>query len=224
MSGKNVLMAVTSCDRLDEDHPTGLWLEEFALPYLAFTRMGYQVIVASPLGGPVPLDPRSIASGEKEKYAQALPALKNTIPLGRVLFEDFDALFLPGGHGPLVDLATDDISLDMVKTFFEAGKPVAAVCHGPAALVNVRLSDGSFLVAGRRMTSFTEAEEKEIGLEGIVPFPLEMTLRERGALFEGAPLWNDHVIEDGPLLTGQNPQSSGSLALKVIDLLEKSHK
>lgn len=224
MTVKNILMAVTSCDRLDNDHLTGLWLEEFALPYLAFRRMGYQVIVSSPLGGPVPLDPRSISSGEIETFAEALPALENTIPLGRVLFEDYDALFLPGGHGPLVDLATNDISKDMVKTFFEAGKPLAAVCHGPAALVNVRLSDDTFLVAGRRMTSFTDEEERAVQLDRIVPFALETTLRERGALFERAAMWEDHIVEDGTLLTGQNPQSSGSLALKLIDVLEDSHK
>ena len=220
MPERNILMAVTGCRCLDADHPTGLWLEEFALPYLAFVKMGYRVTVTSPDGGPVPLDPRSTASGETDKYAHALPALANTLPLGRVLFEDYDALFLPGGHGPLVDLAVDTISQEMILAFYEAGKPVAAVCHGPAALVNVRRADGAFLVEGKRLTAFTDDEEKAVGLDSVVPFALESTLRERGAVFEKGTLWQDHVVEDGNLLTGQNPQSSGSLALKVIDFLE----
>ncbi len=220
MSAKRILMAVTSCDRLDEEHPTGLWLEEFAVPYLAFVKMGYRVAVTSPRGGKIPLDPRSIASGEKETYVKALQALENSLPLGRVLFEDFDALFLPGGHGPLIDLSTDEISMEMIRTFYGLGKPVAAVCHGPAALIDVRDEEGKLLVEGMRLTSFTDEEERAVGLDGVVPFALETVLRSRGARFETAPLWENHVVVDGNLLTGQNPQSCGSLALRVIDMLE----
>jgi putative intracellular protease/amidase len=222
MKGK-ILMVVTSHERIDEDHPTGLWLEEFAVPYDRFRAEGFDVTVASPRGGATPVDPVSEPKPEDaERWADARRALRETRRTDEVAAAPFAALFLPGGHGTMFDLPDDGALQDLIVEFLDAGKVVAAICHGPAALVNLRTAGGRPLVAGRTLTAFTDAEEREVGLAERMPFLLETTLRERGARFVAGPNWSDHVERDGRLITGQNPQSSASAAQGVLAELERA--
>ncbi len=219
---KTILMIVTSHNQIDAEHPTGLWFEEFAVPYQLFREKGYGVTVASPKGGQTPIDPRSVPNAEQaETYAEALQALKETQPLSKVNGEDYDAVFFPGGHGTMYDLPSPEVA-QIVNQFAEAQKVVAAVCHGPAALVEAKRSDGMPLVQGRQVTGFTNAEEQAVELDQLMPFLLESRLRELGAEFVAASNWSDNVIADGNLITGQNPQSSGSAAKAVIEALVAS--
>ena len=221
---KNILMIVTSHDQIDAEHPTGLWFEEFAVPYQLFREKGYVVTVASPKGGQTPIDPRSLPDAEQaEAQAEALQALKETQALGSVNVENYDAVFFPGGHGTMYDLPSPEIGR-IVSQFADAEKVVAAVCHGPAALVEAKNSDGTPLVQGRKVTGFTNAEEQAVELDKLMPFLLESRLRELGAEFDAASNWSDHVIVDGKLITGQNPQSSGSAAKAIIDALVASSR
>jgi putative intracellular protease/amidase len=213
---RNVLIVVTSHDRIDENHRTGLWLEEFALPYEEFLKAGYSVTVASPKGGSAPLDPRSV---EGEQWASARAVLQNTLPLNQVSGEGYDAIFLPGGHGTMFDLPDNAGLQKLLQSFAEADKVVAAVCHGPAGLVNVRLSDGTPLVSGKTLTAFTDDEERAAQLDKQMPFLLESKLREQGAKFVVAPNFAAHVQRDGKLVTGQNPASSAGVARAVIEAL-----
>ncbi|OJF17210.1 MAG: glutamine amidotransferase [Bacillaceae bacterium G1] len=219
MAQKRLLMVVTSHDEIKEGHKTGIWLSEFAEPYEIFREKGLEVVVASIKGGQAPIDPRSINEENKVKWANAIRELENTRPLAEVSAEDFDALFLPGGHGTMFDFPDNEVLQATVREFFESGRVVAAVCHGPAGLVNVKLSSGEYLVKGRKVTSFTNEEERAVQLDADMPFLLEDRLRENGALFETAPMWADHVAVDGNLVTGQNPQSGESAAKKVLELL-----
>lgn len=221
---KNILMIVTNHDQIDAEHPTGLWFEEFAVPYQLFREKGYVVTVASPKGGQTPIDPRSLPDTEQaEAHAEALQALKETQPLSSVNAENYDAVFFPGGHGTMYDLPSPEIGR-IVSQFADAEKVVAAVCHGPAALVEAKNSDGTPLVQGRKVTGFTNAEEQAVELDKLMPFLLESRLRELGAEFDAASNWSDHVIVDGMLITGQNPQSSGSAAKAVIEALVASSR
>ena len=221
---KNILIIVTSHDKIDAEHPTGLWFEEFAVPYQLFREKGYVVTVASPKGGQTPIDPRSLPDAEQaEAQAEALQALKETQALGSVNVENYDAVFFPGGHGTMYDLPSPEIG-QIVSQFADAEKVVAAVCHGPAALVEAKNSDGTPLVQGRKVTGFTNAEEQAVELDKLMPFLLESRLRELGAEFDAASNWSDHVIVDGKLITGQNPQSSGSAAKAIIDALVASSR
>ena len=221
---KNILIIVTSHDKIDAEHPTGLWFEEFAVPYQLFREKGYVVTVASPKGGQTPIDPRSLPDAEQaEAQAEALQALKETQALGSVNVENYDAVFFPGGHGTMYDLPSPEIGR-IVSQFADAEKVVAAVCHGPAALVEAKNSDGTPLVQGRKVTGFTNAEEQAVELDKLMPFLLESRLRELGAEFDAASNWSDHVIVDGKLITGQNPQSSGSAAKAIIDALVASSR
>ncbi len=212
-----ILMVVTNHSELPNGHKTGLWLEEYAVPYNEFGGAGFDVVTASPHGGAAPIDPRSF---EEDKavttYAGALEQVKQTTRLGDIDPEQFDALFFPGGHGPMFDLAIDAQVKELLRHFAEKGKVYAAVCHGPAALVGATSSSGQSIIAGKRLTAFTNAEEREVQLERAVPFLLEDKLREEGAQFEAAANWTDHVVTDGLLITGQNPQSSASTARAVI--------
>lgn len=216
---KRVLVVVTSADRLDASHPTGLWLEEFAIPYAALRRAGHEVVAASVEGGAVPIDP---ASEEKSHPAdaEARAALETTLPLAEVDAAAFDAVYFPGGHGTMVDFANRAVG-DVASLFAAQDKPIAAVCHGPAALVAAVRPDGRPLVAGRRVAGFTNEEERESELEGKVPFLLESRLRELGAQVETRPPWSSHVVKDGGLITGQNPQSSAEVASALIEALER---
>ncbi len=211
-----VLMVVTSHDRVDERHRTGLWLEEFAVPYLEFTRAGYHVTVASTKGGAVPIDPSSKPTPEQQaEWAEASRILQNTLPLEQVNPPEYDAVFLAGGHGTMFDFPGNQKLQRILSTYQDDGKIIAAVCHGPAGFVRVKRADGKPLVEGRKITAFTDAEEREVKLDHAMPFLLESALREEGETVASGPNWADHVVEDGNLITGQNPQSSKSTAQAV---------
>ena len=219
----NILIVTTSCNMLASSHPTGLWLEEFAVPFTAFSEAGASIRVASPQGGVVPIDPKT-APTEKdhEKWADALDALNFTELLAEVSAYSFDAIFIPGGHGPMVDLAHDSSLHQLVADFDREGKLIAAICHGSAALVDVRNPDGEPLVKGRKVTGFTNVEERLVMLHGVVPFLLEDALKDRGADFESATLpFFSHVVRDGNLITGQNPASSTKIAEEVLTALNE---
>nr|BBH87442.1 hypothetical protein KTC_21930 [Thermosporothrix sp. COM3] len=220
---KRILIIVTSHDRIDATHPTGLWFEEFAIPYQAFRAQGFELTVASPKGGPVPVDPRSEPSTEEAAHTeQERSVLRQTLPLNEVQASDFDAVFLPGGHGTMFDLPENRTLHALLSDFASQNKVIAAVCHGPAGLVGVRLADGTPLVAGKTVTSFTNSEERAAELDKAMPFLLESRLRELGAHFVAQADWSDHVERDGRLITGQNPQSSKSVAQAVIEALQEA--
>ncbi|WP_042379899.1 type 1 glutamine amidotransferase domain-containing protein [Geobacillus kaustophilus] len=217
---KRVLMVVTNHTTITDDHKTGLWLEEFAVPYLVFKEKGYDVKVASIQGGDVPLDPRSI--NEKDpSWAEAEAVLKNTTRLSKDDAHGFDAIFLPGGHGTMFDFPDNETLQYVLQQFAEDGRIIAAVCHGPSGLVNATYKDGTPIVKGKTITSFTDEEEREVGLDVHMPFLLESTLRLRGANFVRGEKWTDFSVRDGNLIAGQNPQSSRSTAEKVVAALEE---
>jgi putative intracellular protease/amidase len=217
-TSRRILIVVTSHDHIDATHPTGLWFEEFSVPYQAFVNQDFSVTVASPRGGSVPVDPRSEPhTQEDDALAEVRAALQQTVPLSEVSVEDFDAIFLPGGHGTMFDLPDNGTLQRLLADFAQTGKVIGAVCHGPAGFVGVRLADGSPLVAGKTLTAFTDSEEQAVALDTLMPFLLESRLRELGARFVAEPDWANHVERDGTLITGQNPQSSGSVARAVID-------
>jgi len=216
MSAKKILMVVTNHAVIDEEHRTGIWLEEFAVPYQVFKENGFEVTVASPKGGAAPVDPRSLNDEWKDEKA----LLDDTVKLADVQTDAYDALFFPGGHGTMFDFPNDRSVQDAIRRFDDQQKVIAAVCHGPAALVGATRSDGTPLVAGKTVTSFTDEEERASKLDAYMPFFLESKLRELGAKFVAKEKWSDHVEVDGHLVTGQNPQSSRSIALKVVELLK----
>ncbi len=218
---KRVLMLVTSHDEIDQDHATGLWFEEFALPHSLFQQQGYAITVASPRGGATPIDQRSLEDYQATVENEAArSALNDTLKLDETISaDDYDALFFPGGHGTMFDLPDNPQVQRIVVEFFENDKVVASVCHGPACLVGAMLADGSALVKGRKVTSFTDSEERAVELDQLMPFLLQTRLSELGAEFVEADDWADNVVVDGKLITGQNPQSSGTAAQAVINLL-----
>ena len=216
----NVLMVLTSHDRLgNTGHPTGFWVEEFAAPYYVLADAGVTLTLASPAGGQPPVDPKSALpefQTDATRRFDADPALKarlaGTVRLAGLKADDFDAVFYPGGHGPLWDLATDPDSVALIEDVVRQGKPVAAVCHAPAVLLRTRTAEGQPLVAGRQVTGFSNSEEDAVGLSAVVPFLLETALRAEGADYRKGPDWGSFVVEDGLLITGQNPASSASAA------------
>lgn len=222
-----VLIVLTSHDQLgDTGEKTGFWLEEFAAPYYMLRDAGAALTLACPAGGQPPLDPKSDApeaqTGATTRFHQdsdAQAQLANTVKLADVSADDFDAVFYPGGHGPLWDLTDNPESIALIEAFVRAGKPVAAVCHAPAALTNVRQPDGSFLVEGKNVTGFANSEEDAVGLTQVVPFLLENRLRERGGNYRKADDFAPYVLVDGTLVTGQNPASSAPAAKELIGLL-----
>lgn len=221
-----ILMVLTSHDQLgDTGKKTGFWLEEFATPYYAFLDAGAKITVASPKGGQPPLDPKSdTPDGQTEttkrfkKDAAAQAVLATTAKLADVRAEDHDAIFYPGGHGPMWDLAEDARSIALIEAFYGAGKPVAAVCHGPAVLHRA-VSRGEPIVKGKRVTGFTNTEEEAVQLTKIVPFLVEDELKRLGGLYEKAGDFQSFAITDGHLVTGQNPASSTAVAQHVLKLL-----
>jgi putative intracellular protease/amidase len=214
-------MVVTSYNHLDANHPTGVWFEEFAIPYKEFRTNGFEVTVSSPQGGATPIDPRSEPSPEQACEAtEAREALQYTARLDSINSNDFDAIFIPGGHGPLFDFPGNIPLQNTLRTYMEQGKMIASVCHGPAAFDGVLLSDGTPLVARKTITAFTNHEEGNVGLDKLVPFLLETRLRELGANFVDRPDWSDHIERDGNLITGQNPQSSHSTAHLLVEALK----
>jgi putative intracellular protease/amidase len=221
---KNILMIVTSHERLGStDTKTGFWLEELAAPYQEFVRAGARVDIASPHGGKPPADPKSELEPSAAVRAfqadpLALAKLESSLRLGD-LREAYDAYFVVGGHGVMWDLADNPPLATLLAQAYENAKVVAAVCHGPAALVNVRLSNGKPLIAQRRVTGFSNAEEEAVGLAKVVPFALETQLRERGAKYEAGPLWQPFAVRDERLVTGQNPASSALAAQQTLAAL-----
>lgn len=217
---KTILVLVTGADKMANGKPTGLWLEEFAVPYMAFLDAGYNIEVITPNGGAAPIDPRSEPEPDKiAKWKEAGQRLLETKPLAAVTAEGFSAIFIPGGHGVMFDLAEDADVAKLIQEFDAQGKLVAAVCHGPAALVNVVRKDGTPLVKGRKLTAFTNAEEHAVELDQDMPFLLETRLRELGATVETGENFAVQAVRDGNLITGQNPASSEATAKLLIDAL-----
>ncbi|MBM7702953.1 DJ-1/PfpI family protein [Metabacillus iocasae] len=217
---KHVLMVVTTANEMKEGHATGLWLSEFGEAYIEFIEAGYDVTVASPLGGKAPVDERSLQGDVPQEMLDTAKHLENTIKLDEIKDASaFDAVFLPGGHGTMFDLPDNEKLQAIIREAYEADKVVAAVCHGPAGLVGVKLSDGTPLVAGKVVTAFTDEEERETTLDQYMPFLLETRLRELGAEFIGVENWANHVQVEGNLITGQNPQSTESVAKEVVKQL-----
>ena len=223
----NVLMVMTSHDQLGSTgKKTGFWLEEFAAPYYTLKDAGARVTVVSPLGGQPPLDPvsdepdaQTDATRRFKADAAAQATLASTGRLAEVNAVDFDAVFYPGGHGPLWDLAQDRASIALIEAMAAAGKPVAAVCHAPGVLRHVKAPDGSPLVKGKKVTGFTNTEEEAVGLTEVVPFLVEDMLKENGGDYSKGADWQSYVLTDGKLITGQNPASSEETAKALIKLL-----
>lgn len=223
---KKVLFVVTSHDKLgDTGEKTGFWTEELAAPYYELIDNGIQIDIATPLGGQPPIDPKSedpsAATEDTKRFDKdtvLLDKLKNTMKLSDVKESDYDAVFYPGGHGPLWDLAEDKKSSDLISAFYSNNKPVAFVCHSPGALKNVKVN-GEFLVKGKKVTGFSNSEEEAVGLTKVVPFLLENVLQENGASYSKVEDWQPYAIEDGLLITGQNPASSKLVAKKLITQL-----
>ena len=225
----NVLMILTSHDKLgDTGKKTGFWLEEFAAPYYVLLDAGAEITLASPAGGQPPLDPQSDvpdaqteATERFKKDDAAQRALRNTTKLAEIDAGAFDAIFFPGGHGRLWDLAENADSQRIIETFIAGGRPLAAVCHAPAIFKHTKGPDGTSLVSGRRVTGFTNTEEEGVGLTKIVPFLVEDMLKANGGLYEKGPDWGAYVVVDGKLVTGQNPASSEAAAKELLKLLER---
>ena len=223
----NILMVMTSHDKLgDTGKKTGFWLEEFAAPYYALKEAGATLTVVSPLGGQPPLDPKSDEADSQTDATRRFKAdpaaqavLANTGKLSEVKAADFDAVFYPGGHGPLWDLAEDRHSIALIEQMIAAGKPVATVCHAPGVLRHVKGTDGKPLVHGKRVTGFTNTEEEAVGLTDIVPFLVEDMLKQNGGDYSKLGDWQPYAITDGLLVTGQNPASSEAAAEALIKLL-----
>ena len=219
-----ILMVLTSHDRLgDTGRKTGFWLEEFAAPYYVFKDAGAEIVLASPRGGRPPLDPKSSEPGSQtdatrrfEADEEALAALETTTRLDAVSHDGFDAVFYPGGHGPLWDLAEDPVSIRLIETTLAAGKPATLVCHAPGVLRHAKAPDGTPLVQGKAVTGFTNTEEEAVGLTEVVPFLVEDALRRNGGRFSKAGDWAPYVVADGLLITGQNPASSGPAAERLL--------
>ena len=223
-----ILMVLTSHDQLgNTGHKTGFWLEEFASPYYVFRDANADITLASPEGGQPPLDPKSDeadfqtdATRRFKEDADAQAALANTSKLADVSPENFDAVFYPGGHGPLWDLAEDNNSIALIESMYASGKPVAAVCHAPAVLKNAKASDGSPLVNGKSVTGFSNSEEDAVQLTEVVPFLLEDELKGKGGNYSKGDDWHPYTITDGNLITGQNPASSELAAKAVLEMLK----
>ncbi|MBH0169783.1 type 1 glutamine amidotransferase domain-containing protein [Fictibacillus sp. 18YEL24] len=217
---KHILMVVTTADNMNNEHSTGLWLSEFGEAYVEFAKAGHTITVASPKGGKAPVDDRSLEGEVPQEILDTAKYLENTLKLEEIKdLDGFDAVFLPGGHGTMFDLPENTKLQEIIRDLYEQNKVVAAVCHGPAGLVGVKLSDGTPLVSGKKVTAFTDAEEVATTLDQYMPFLLETRMRELGAQFVAAENWSDHVQRDGQLITGQNPQSTVSVAKEVLKQL-----
>lgn len=223
-----ILIVLTSHDTLGyTGKKTGFWLEELAAPYYSFVDAGAELILASPAGGQPPLDPKSNEPDAQTETTQrfeadevAMQQLANTYKLSEVLNQDFDAVFYPGGHGPLWDLAEDQNSISLIEQTLQANKPVALVCHAPGVLRDVQDAEGRSIVEGKSVTGFSNSEEDGVGLTDIVPFLVEDMLKEKGGQYSKAEDWQVYVQEDGLLITGQNPASSAATAEALLKLLK----
>ena len=224
-----VLMVLTSHSELgNTGKKTGFWVEEFAAPYYTLKDAGAEITLASPKGGQPPIDPKSAEPGAQteatkrfDKDAELQKLLANTKKLGEVKAADFDAVFFPGGHGPLWDLTKDPDSIKLIQEFWAAKKPVAAVCHAPSVLLNVKDENGEPLVKGKKVTGFTNTEEEAVQLTKVVPFLLEDELKNKGGQYSKKEDWASYIVKDGLLITGQNPASSEAAAKELLALLKK---
>ncbi len=224
----NILMVLTSHDTLgDTGEKTGFWLEEFAAPYYVLRDAGAQITLASPKGGQPPLDPKSDAPDAQTEATErfkkddaAQQALATTAKLAEIDAAEFDAVFYPGGHGPLWDLAESADSKRLIEAFAASDRPIGAVCHAPAIFRHTTGIDGKPLVSGRRVAGFTNTEEEAVGLTDVVPFLVEDMLKANGGLYEKGADWGSYVVVDGKLVTGQNPASSEEAAKELLKLLK----
>jgi putative intracellular protease/amidase len=222
-----ILMVLTSHDKLGNTGlKTGFWLEEFASPYYVFKDQNIEVTLASPKGGNPPLDPKSdepdFQTESTERFRndeESQKLLANTLRLDSLSPSDFDAVFYPGGHGPLWDLAEDKNSISLLETFFQQGKPMGLVCHAPGVLRHTKREDGEPLVKGKRVTGFSDSEEEAVQLAEVVPFLLEDMLKSNQGLYHKGADWESHIEVDGNLLTGQNPASSKAVAIEMMNKL-----
>ncbi|WNB91258.1 type 1 glutamine amidotransferase domain-containing protein [Bacillus sp. NEB1478] len=217
---KRILIVVTNHQNIGTNK-TGLWLEEYAVPFNEFRQSGYDITVKSIQGGKIPLDPNSLEGVDREEYKEALSILEDTAKLSNEDAVSYDAIFLPGGHGTVFDFPKSEELKEVVSQMAQTNKVIGSVCHGPAGLTTATLKDGTPIVKGKTVTAFTDEEEEEMQLTKEVPFLLETKLRELGAEFQRAGKWEDFAVTDGNLITGQNPQSSRSVAIGMIEVLNK---
>lgn len=221
---KKVLMVLTSHEDLgNTGEKTGFWIEEFAAPYYLFIDAGVEVVLASPKGGQAPIDPKSkladfqtLATKRYDNDTLAQDKVATTVSLSQVNINEFDGVFYPGGHGPLWDLTEDSDSISLIEHFLAANKPIATVCHASAALLNVKNSEGDFVIKGKVVTGFTNGEEEAVQLTDIVPFLLEDELIKRGGDYQKAEDWHAFAVQDGLIISGQNPASSELAAEKLL--------
>lgn len=224
-----ILMVLTSHSYLgNTGEKTGFWIEEFAAPYYVFVDAGATITIASPLGGQPPVDPKSEAPDAQTPATQrfykdytAIDLVGHTLKLSDIKESDYDAVFYPGGHGPLWDLANDENSIKLIQSFYGNEKPIAFVCHAPAALVNVKTQNGEFLVKDKKVTGFSNTEEEAVKLTDVVPFLLEDELKNKGGIYSKGNDWASYVQQDGLLITGQNPGSSEETAQLLLSTLKK---
>ncbi len=224
-----ILFVLTSHSQMgDTGHKTGFWVEEFANPYYTLVDQGVEVTIATPKGGAAPVDPTSNlpqnATEDTKRYNEdedVQKKIKATLVLADVNFEDYDAVFYPGGHGPLWDLAEDATSAKLIQDFNSVNKPIAFVCHAPAALKHVKNAKGEALVKGKKVTGFTNEEEEAVQLTKVVPFLVEDMLKENGGIYSRGATWEAYAVQDGNLITGQNPASSALVAEMLLKTLRK---
>ncbi len=224
-----VLFVLTSHSELgNTGEKTGFWIEEFAAPYYVLSDAGVDITLASPKGGQPPIDPKSDTPENQTEATKRFKAdealqqkLANTVLLSKVSAADYDAVFYPGGHGPLWDLNKDENSIKLIEDFWKNKKPVAAVCHAPAVLLNVKDEAGQPLVHGKKVTGFTNEEEEAVQLTKVVPYLLEDELKAKGGVYSKAANWSSYVVQDGLLITGQNPASSEEAAKVLLKILKK---
>ena len=227
---QSVLMIITSHDQLgNTGKPTGLWAEEMTTPYYALVDAGFDVVMASPKGGKPPFAAESVKPVANDNEGTVKRFLNDTAAMAKfntthttasVNAADYSAVFLPGGHGTMWDTANDEATAKLVADSFNAGKPTAAVCHGPAGLVKALRTDGKSILLGKKVNGFTNEEETAAGLMDVVPFHLETRMKELGGTFESGPMWQPFAVRDGNLITGQNPQSSALVASHVLAALQ----
>jgi putative intracellular protease/amidase len=227
---KPILIIVTSHAQLGATgKPTGLWAEELTTPYYELLDAGFEITLASPLGGMPPFaegsvkEPTEANEGSVKRFLQdasAMTKFQATLTTASLRADDFSAVFLPGGHGTMWDTATDVHTARLVADSFQAGKQIAAVCHGAAGLVQALRADGKSIVFGKKINAFTNEEEAAVGLMDVVPFHLESKLRDLGGIFEHGPMWGAYAVRDGNLITGQNPASSALVAQHLVAALQ----
>ena len=223
-----ILIVLTSHSALgNTGNKTGFWIEEFAAPYYILEAAGADITIASPLGGQPPIDPKSDEAATQtpatirfKSDAVLQQLLANTQKLTDISADDFDAVFYPGGHGPLWDLTNDIDSIALIEEFWDSKKPIAAVCHAPAVLLNAKDENGNYLIKGKRVTGFTNSEESAVKLTDVVPFLLEDELIKKGGLYSKKEDWASYSVTDGLLITGQNPGSSEAVAESLLKLLQ----